>query len=83
MGLDGNDVLFIGLLFVWIATIIIFVVQNGDILDDVHELGQSICENEYSMDFEDYDREYGLVCKNKVESNSYDELKVKLIKNGE
>ena len=45
---------------------------------DIKELGQAICEEEYDMDYVNYNTGNGLVCKPKVVKDRYDGINIKL-----
>jgi len=74
--LDGVLFGFICLMLLLIA-VTLFLCMS---IKDTEELGQSICEEEYSMDFESYMRNE-LTCKDRIVSGNYDGIKIVLTNN--
>ena len=72
--MDKIDCLGIGLLIGLIVGCLLFGISYYDSVDDIEELGQSICEEEYNLDFESYIDEV-LKCK---PLTNYDGIRVEI-----
>lgn len=76
MDLDVN--IFLTGLFTGILISVMFLAMFGiDVSYKSHELGQSICEEEYGMDFESYSSKV-LECKPIADIEQYDGIKVRI-----
>lgn len=79
-----NDVAWMVLAIMISFPLIIFGIICQNMSNDIRELGQSICEKEYGMDFKSYYTEEGLTCKESKKEEvviDYNGLEIILEKN--
>jgi len=80
-GYDDKDII-IGIVLGIIIGLFTFVLLFAPFVyqSDIEELGQSICEEEYGMNFKHYSTKEGLICEDAdFETDSYDGIKVRIM----